>query len=156
MRPFAVIGIAFAVISPAFGQQPDQPKLSAPVPDLVQALIGSLADTDLEVRVYAANALAAIGPPAVDPLIAVLMSANRDVRSSSAYALGQMGAEAAPAAAPLIKLLRDIDTDVRRQAAQAIGRILLAQRLPTLPVQQPPTPPVQPPPPVFPPEKPAP
>lgn len=151
MRSIAAIGLSLIAIAPAFGQAPEPPKLSAPVPDLVQALIASLADVDLEVRVYAANALAAIGTPAVDPLMAALLSANRDVRSSAAYSLGQMGADAAPAAAPLIKLLRDVDTDVRRQSAQAIGRILLSQRLPTLPVQQPPTPPVQPPPPVFPP-----
>lgn len=145
------IGVVIAIVlaaGRATAQAPDPPPLSVAAPQLTAALIVALADTDFEVRVNAANALAALGPPAVESLITSLGSANRDVRSAAAYALGQMGADAAPAAAGLLRVLKDTDTDVRRQSAQALGRILLAQRFPggTQPAVQP----VQPPPPAFP------
>jgi HEAT repeat protein len=114
-------------------QPPEPPKL--PVPDLVKALIDTLKDADGEVRIYAGNALAAIGQPAVESLTTTLSDPNRDARAAAAYALGQMGADAAPATTALVKSLKDSEIDVRRQAAQALSRIVLSQRLPSLPVQ---------------------
>jgi len=149
MRAFAVIVLTGVVVVGAVAQPPEPPKL--PVPDLVKALIDTLKDADGEVRIYAGNALAAIGQPAVELLTTTLSDPNRDARAAAAYALGQMGADGAPATTALVKALKDSEIDVRRQAAQALSRIVLSQRLPSLPVQPllpPPTPPV--PPPVFP------
>jgi HEAT repeat protein len=146
------------VVSSEVGAQSVEPaKLPVPVPDLVKALIDVLKDADAEVRINSANALAAIGSPAIDSLTAALVGPNRDARAAAAYALGQMGSEGVPAVAALVKALQDAETEVRRQAAQALGRILLANRAPAgvvPPVLAPPTPLL--PPPVFPPEKPVP
>jgi HEAT repeat protein len=149
MRALAVIVLMEVVAGGAVAQTPEPPKL--PVPDLVKALIDTLKDADGEVRIYSGNALAAIGPPAVEALTTTLSDPNRDARAAAAYALGQMGADAAPATAALVKALKDSEIDVRRQAAQALSRIVLSQRLPTIPIQ-PLLPLQQPsvPPPVFP------
>jgi HEAT repeat protein len=152
MSKFTMAILASALASPLAAQQPDQPKIPVPTPDLVAALIDVLKDADPEVRINAGNALAAIGSPAVNSLINALNHRNREARSAAAYALGQMGAEAAPAATALVRALKDVDTDVRRQAAQALSRIILAQRIP--PALIPPANPPATPPPVFPTEKP--
>jgi HEAT repeat protein len=152
MRTFTPLVLAGLLSVPAAAQPPEPLKLPMPVPDLVKALIDVLKDADAEVRINAGNALAAIGPSAVEALTTALGDPNRDARSAAAYALGTMGSDAAPAVPSLVKSLKDAETDVRRQSAQALGRILLAQRFPSAPVQPPPLP--LPPPPVFPSEKP--
>ncbi|MFO0808410.1 MAG: HEAT repeat domain-containing protein [Gemmataceae bacterium] len=156
MRPLCLA--SFAMVA-AFGTSHAQPT-GTPVPtrDLVAALIDTLRDADVEVRTYAATALAAVGTDAVEPLVATLSDKNPAARAAAAYALGQMGAPAAPGTAALVKALKDEVADVRRQSAQAIGRILLAQKPPATSLFQPlPTPPDAAPPPAFPaPEKPRP
>src|SRR3954462_9224775 len=127
MRAFAVIVLTGVVAVGAVAQPPEPPKLPVPVPDLVKALIDTLKDADGELRIYAGNALAAIGPPAVEALTTTLSDPNRDARAAAAYALGQMGADAAPAATALVKALKDSEIDVRRQSAQALSRIVLSQ-----------------------------
>jgi HEAT repeat protein len=99
----------------------------------------------------AASALVNIGTPAVEPLIAALRDADRDVRKLAVFALGNIGdpravepiiaalkdgntdfqntaasalAEiGAPAVEPLIALLKDTDVNVRLSAASALGMI---------------------------------
>lgn len=152
MYRFAIAILATALAGRLAAHQPELPKIPVPTPDLVSALIDVLKDTDPEVRINAGNALAAIGAPAVDPLINTLSHRNREARSAAAFALGQMGAEAAPAATALVRALKDADTDVRRHSAQALSRIILAHRIPPG-LMPPPNPPAVPPP-VFPTEKP--
>jgi HEAT repeat protein len=67
----------------------------------------------------AAAALADLGEPAVDPLIALLKDEDPIVRAYSAGALG--GTKAERAIAPLAALLNDGDAYVRRTAAEALG-----------------------------------
>ena len=150
MRAFTV-AVLLVVANCLPAQPPDAKKLPLPVKDLVAALIESFKDLDSEVRLNSANALAAVGAPAVDPLIAVLGDPKIEVRSSAAYALGVMGADAVPSVVALVTLLKDPETSVRRQSTQALSRILLSQRSPAsvlLPIIVPPSPP--PPRPVFP------
>src|SRR5262245_21421349 len=118
MRRFLFGILALAVVCPVLAQPPDRLNLRVPTPELVKSLIETLRDNDPEVRINAGNALAMVGSPAVDALVAVLGEPSREARTAAAYSLGQMGAEAAPAAAALVRALKDVDTDVRRQAAQ--------------------------------------
>ena len=79
-------------------------------------LINALGNADLPFSRDAASALAAIGAPAVDPLIASLSSDNSQVVRFSARALGQI--KDMRAVQPLIAIIQNEDT-VRGQAAYA-------------------------------------
>lgn len=143
---------ALAIVGLAGEVRPQSPAPPLATRDLIAALIDTLRDTDVEVRTYAAVALAAVGGEAVDPLVTTLTDKNSSARAAAAYALGVMGAPATPGIPPLVKTLKDESSDVRRQAAQALGRILTAQKAPTgtlfQPAPRPPDP--LPPPPVIP------
>jgi HEAT repeat protein len=69
----------------------------------------------------AAQALARLGAPAVEPLIRALRDENSTVRAWSAHALGQMGIP--QAVGPLIAALADADLQVRSDASVALGKI---------------------------------
>ncbi len=69
----------------------------------------------------ASNALASIGEPAVEPLIAALSDTDSRVRDWAAYALGRIGDPRA--VEPLIAVLSDTDKFARASAALALGRI---------------------------------
>src|SRR5438270_12632456 len=99
MRPLALLlVVAVAARSPAQPpSEPPTPALPVPTRTLVVALIEALGDTDPEVRVNAAVALANVGTDAVEPLTAALRDRNRDARAAAAYALGQIGGPAAAA-----------------------------------------------------------
>src|SRR5207253_8228539 len=90
MRPLrTVLLIAAAAAGRLPAQPPPEPPTPAlPVPTrtLVVALIEALGDTDPEVRVNAAVALANVGTDAVEPLTAALRDRNRDARAAAAYA----------------------------------------------------------------------
>src|SRR4051812_13645340 len=158
MHPLrAVIVITAVAAGRAAAQQPLPPSLdpapkpvpAVPVRDLVPALIESLHDADADVRQYAAVALAAVGPEAVEPLTSALREKNPDARAAAAYALGLIGAPAVSASAELVKALKDDEREVRRQTALALGRIVTAARYPAAGV--PATLAPVPPPPMFPP-----
>ena len=119
MRRAATVFVMYLAFPSSAAQPPEPLKLPIPVQDLVRALTETLKDTDPDVRVNAANALAAIRAPAVDALTAALGDPNRDGRAAAAYSLGVMGGEATPAVPTLVKSLKDAEADVRRQAAQA-------------------------------------
>ena len=112
-------------------------------PDTIPALIACLRDPDVETRVYAGTALAALGPQSVDALIATLRDGDNYARAGAAYALGQLGNMAAPAKQQLLMTLKDEDRDVRRQVAYALSRLMIAE-------SERPTMPLLPPEPVFP------
>jgi HEAT repeat protein len=90
----------------------------AAVQPLIEALTG---DPYSGVRWKAAEALARIGKPAVEPLIAVLRHPDDDVRWKAAIALGDIGDERA--IEPLIELLSDEDRFVKSRAAYALSSI---------------------------------
>ena len=73
------------------------------------------------VRWKAAEALARMGEPAVDPLIVALGHGNDDVRWKAAIALGDIGDPRA--IEPLVVLLGDKDSYVRGRAAYALSMI---------------------------------
>ncbi|HQK55884.1 MAG TPA: HEAT repeat domain-containing protein [Methanolinea sp.] len=87
------------------------------VTPLMAALTG---DRYSGVRWKAAEALARIGSPAVEPLIGALGNPDEDVRWKAAIALGEIGdPRAIP---PLIALLEDHDRFVQSRAAFALGQ----------------------------------
>ena len=75
----------------------------------------------------AAIALASMGLPALDPLIASLNNSNPSVRRNAAWAIGELtnmrGGERAAAVEPLISLLNDSDGWVRMSSARSLGEI---------------------------------
>ena len=75
----------------------------------------------------AAIALAAMGQPAIEPLVAVLGHANASVRRNAAWAIGEVSggriAKREAAVEPLRSALSDGDEWVRMAAARALGEI---------------------------------
>lgn len=108
-------------------------------PAATEALMGALTgDQYSGIRWKAAEALARIGPPAVEPLIRALGHPDEDVRWKAAVTLGEIGD--ARGIVPLTGLLSDEDRFVRSRAAYALGLIgppaipALSAALPTGPV----------------------
>jgi HEAT repeat protein len=102
-------------------------------PEVVPALIETLAHHDALVRWRATQALAQIGPDAkeaVPALIQALQDENSVVRGNAANALGMIGVEAREAVQPLIAALGDSDFFVRKSgtAMIALGKIGPAAR----------------------------
>jgi HEAT repeat protein len=89
----------------------------------VQGLIEALhyGNGNSETSRKAAESLATIGAPAVEPLIAVLTSSKEVARGCAAWALGKIGD--ARAVEPLIAALGDSNDHVRELAASALGKI---------------------------------
>lgn len=85
----------------------------------VEPLIAALGDKGCGHT--AANALAKIGKPAVEPLVVALKNENPFVRRNAAEALGEI--KDASAVKPLVDALKDDDLIVRRNAAKALGKI---------------------------------
>jgi uncharacterized protein YneF (UPF0154 family) len=77
-----------------------------------------LLDLDPAVRKAVVIELIQYGEVAVDPLIALLMDEDADVRVHAATALGWVGGR--DAVQPLLVALNDADTQVRRYAARAM------------------------------------
>jgi hypothetical protein len=90
------------------------------------ALVAAFADSDPDVRAWAAQAVGGTGPNAanaVPALTELLKNDNEGSRNSACIALAQIG-PAAKAALPALRVaLSDKSQDVRRFAAQAIRRI---------------------------------
>ena len=92
--------------------------------DLALRLIAALNDPDPDVRANLSQALAKIGPAAVEPLVEALANSVPERRAGAAAALGLLGPVAKSALPQLLNLLDDKETEVRRQASQAIVRVL--------------------------------
>jgi len=88
-------------------------------PRAIEPLIAAFKDSDVGVRMYAAQALGEIGAPAVGPLIAALEDSDKRVRRNAAVALGCMNHPRA--VEPLIAALKNADASVRGTAAYALG-----------------------------------
>jgi HEAT repeat protein len=85
------------------------------------AHIAALRAADGERRTAAAEALAALGPPAVPALVVALRDPDAGVRAGAAYALGKIGD--ARAVEPIMALVEDRDPSLRSVAARALGRL---------------------------------
>lgn len=102
-------------------------------PRTVVPLIRALGDKYENVRGEAAGSLAAIGTPAVRPLIAFLKFADRTARAEVLNTLADLQAE--EAIEPIVQLLERADEDERRTIAGVLDEILtpsaeaLAKRL---------------------------
>jgi HEAT repeat protein/protein-S-isoprenylcysteine O-methyltransferase Ste14 len=109
-------------ISAFYGGLVPLPRIKAEKPtQQVEGLVRVLREAvDRGEKRRAAGLLAAIGEPAVEPLIALLKDQDPSVRAYSAGALGGMKSERV--IPPLIALLNDGDSYVRRTAAGALGR----------------------------------
>jgi len=87
----------------------------------VTSLIADLSDSHLDVRDTAGAALARIGSPAVEPLIAELSNNDPYIRSEAARILGEI--KDARAVKPLIAVLQDTETTVRSNAIYALSQL---------------------------------
>src|SRR5437763_1570693 len=87
----------------------------------ITKLMGTLKDDDRNVRAEAINALLALGPVAVDPLISALKNQNVIVRREAAAALGRT--KDLRAVNPLIVALKDEDPIVGFRAAATLKDI---------------------------------
>ncbi len=84
----------------------------------VVGLISVLNHKKQKTRELAAQALAAIGPPAIKPLIAVLQSEDQYTCNYAAWALGVIADDRA--VEPLIEALNDTRRSLRRNVARAL------------------------------------
>ena len=89
-------------------------------PSAIEPLIASLGDRDYSID-GAAEALANIGKPAVDPLMVALNNKDKDVRRGAVEALRKI--KDPRAIEPLIAVLKDEDKYVRFEAAVALSDI---------------------------------
>jgi len=93
------------------------------------ALIDAFRDETLQVRDEASEALLAIGPASLGPVIKGLSDPNMQVRLHACVTLGKFGAldklhkEVEAAVPDLARILRSDHPDVRRAAAVALGSV---------------------------------
>jgi HEAT repeat protein len=110
-------------LSPSVPHQPD-----LAVPALARLLRPR---EDLEVRIVAANSLAAYGPEAKEAVPALAAAVNQgdvEVRLAVLRALSRVGPEAAAAVPAIIEGLRDTSPQVRAESARVLGRFGPAAR----------------------------
>src|SRR5690606_36591545 len=77
-------------------------------------------DKERKVRQEAVRALAALGYPAITPLVAAFREGDVVVRNCTMEALWLIGG---PATRPLLELLSDQNSEVRRRTALLLGEI---------------------------------
>jgi beta-lactamase regulating signal transducer with metallopeptidase domain len=100
-------------------------------PNVLQALMDALKDSDAEVRKSALHALMKFRTPAAfDAFMIAMKDQDADVRQQAAFALSQLRDERAIDA--LIGALRDENADVRQQAAFALSQLRKAKAVPAL------------------------
>jgi HEAT repeat protein len=124
-RALGQIGAAQAV-GPLISALDDIPQVAAEAlaeigAPSVEPLVSALQTRDLKVRWAVAGTLAEIGAPAVKSLIGLLEDSRKDLHPAAAWALGQTGDTRG--IAPLIAVLTHEESDVRRIAAQELGRL---------------------------------
>jgi HEAT repeat protein len=93
-------------------------------PDKVMSpLLNALRDTDENVCKAAASSLAAIGKPAVEPMILAMSDSRVKHRRYVALVLSKFGPAASKAASPLVEMLKTGDKDQRGLAIHVLRRI---------------------------------
>ena len=86
----------------------------------IPKIIECLNDPERPVRIETVKALAALGVPAIAPLMQVFRDGDNRVRTGAMEALWMLGQ---PATTPLIMVLKDDQSDVRMRAALLLGEI---------------------------------
>jgi HEAT repeat protein len=102
------------------------PDAESAVPALVQTLrtdVGGRGQEALHQDYRSALALAAIGKPAVEGMIGLLMERKESVRAEVIMSLGRIGPQAEAAIPALIPLLGDKVERIRRECSLALGQI---------------------------------
>ena len=89
-------------------------------PRSIPGLIVILGDKERRVRQEGVRALAALGYPAITPLVAAFREGNTVVLNCSMEALWLIGG---PSTRPLVELLSDQSSEVRRRTALLLGEI---------------------------------
>lgn len=117
MKQLMTAALVLLLCRAALAQLPLTPATN----DDIASLIEQLADPD--VRQGASQMLVSIGEPATKPLAEALSSDSVDVRIWAANTLGKIGPPAASAVGPLAKQLADESRDLRAVTARALGRI---------------------------------
>jgi HEAT repeat protein len=92
-------------------------------PRSIEPLIRALADKYENVRAESAKALAALGKPALEPLLQFLKFSDGVARLEVVTALGEL--QDTGAIQPLIQLLENADDDERKAIAEALDAILV-------------------------------
>lgn len=93
----------------------------------IQALVLALRGDEAEARALAAEALAAIGGPAVAPLVELLSDGSMLIRHRATDALARIGP---PAILRLIEVLQHEDRHIRSVAALTLSKMGDAESLP--------------------------
>jgi HEAT repeat protein len=86
----------------------------------ISTIIGALDDPVRPVRIEVVKSLAALGVPAIAPLMQVFREGDTRMRTGAMEALWMLGQ---PATTPLIMVLKDDQSDVRRRAVLLLGEI---------------------------------
>jgi HEAT repeat protein len=117
--------LSLSWISSAVAQTPHREEGSLiPAEDVrIAPLLEKLTDRNWHRRLDAADALVAIGAPALPSLTTALQSPNASLRWRVASVLGDLGPEAASAVPNLMVALQDPDPQVRLYATLALGNI---------------------------------
>jgi HEAT repeat protein len=99
------------------------PNSEATVLESIPRLIEALGNKEAHIRNDASIALAGIGSPAVEPLLAALEKGDGQVQLQVCDALQMIGPPAKPAVPALVGLLGNEDQQLARRAALALGNI---------------------------------
>jgi len=88
----------------------------------VPALVGRLGPSDPDTGLLVAEALAALGAPALPPLLELLPKKDDRGRRGALAAIGLMGRHGAPATPLLLDLLKSTDPATQKLAGEALRR----------------------------------
>jgi HEAT repeat protein len=99
------------------------PKAKAAIPDLIEALNFPDAEEAQDSRLYAAVALADIGPCAIPLLLRALKDDRKNMRLGIAYALGCLAQEEPNCLPTLIDFMKDEDPKIRGKTLWFLGRL---------------------------------
>jgi HEAT repeat protein len=103
------------------GEKPDPKKKAEELKKKVAQLVEKLKDKEEDIRLYAVEALASMGAPAIEPLTDILKGKNVALQALAIQVLGRIGDAAV--VEPLIKILKGENKELRLFAAEALGAI---------------------------------
>ncbi|MBV7328161.1 HEAT repeat domain-containing protein [Chloroflexi bacterium TSY] len=95
-------------------------------PQVVEALIQALGDSDIDVRQTAASSLGELGETSsqvIETLIQALGDSDINVRQTAASSLGELGETSPQVIETLIQALSTRDIDVRQAVASSLGEL---------------------------------
>lgn len=95
-------------------------------PEVLQALLAALHDTNIDVRVRAELSLEKAGkeqPAAIPTLVTAMREGDKEGREAAAKSLGQVGIRHPEVVQALMAALHDADPYVRMEAAKSLGQM---------------------------------